>query len=444
MGQTANISAHVVQEIDELICNPDELGQHAAVFDLKIGEQHYGPIEAAQLKEFFLIHDDLAEEAQVKRTSEELYTSYFEHPHFQRRRPQLVRQQSLEDVEQEYLWVLKDGQKNGPYTKTQLNEQVESSQLLRTDLVSLDEGQTWQRLYEIEEFDRRKLESNQLPATPEGQVFVNSLRETRSQLARAGHQREEDEALTGLAYIGNLRNGKGVEGEKRVPRPIGAQVGKDQSASFELPKQVQEPQWIWYGLFAASLMGIVALLLTWQDSAPKRSTDGRSQNGPAQMAREIEPEPTQQDQNQAPIQPRRSGQDNRNTSRERNQPNEKEREPVDTFDSRPKTISRPRTRTRTRTQSFRESKAYRQAQSRSAQQERQMEDDPYQEDDYYYDEGDVPPEQDPVRSQLSRETTDPRNSWADDLESIEDDPEYYEPDYVEPGVYPEEELYEEY
>lgn len=436
MGQTAKISNHVIQEIDELICNPNDLDQNAAIFEIRVGEQHYGPIESEQLKEFFLIHDELADQAQVKRTGEELYVPYFEHPHFQRRRPQLVRQQSLEESEQEYLWVLKDGQKNGPYSKTQLNDQVESSQLLRTDLISLDEGQTWQRLYEIEEFDRRKLEPKQLPATPKGQVFVDSLRETRSQLASSDHQKEEAEALTGLAYIGNLKSGKGVEGEKRIPRPMGAQVGQDQGASFQVPEkeaketnEKQETQWIWYALFGASFMGIIVLMLTWQSSTPKPSAKTPQQRKPSQTG----PRSQAQQQDQSSSTPRASANQRQNRQPQNNQPTQ--REPIESYS--------PPGRNQQNTTSFRESKAYQQAQNRHGQQERQMQDDPYQ-DGYYYDEGDVPPEQDPVRGHLSRETTDPRNSWADDLESIDDDPEYYEQEYVEPGAYPEEELYEEY
>lgn len=431
MGQPAKISDHVAQEIDELICDPSQLSSQAAVFDLKIDQQHYGPIEANYLKEFFLVHDELADQALIKRTHEELYVPYFEHPHFQRRKPQLVSQQSLDEVDQEYLWVLKQGQKTGPFTKSQLSEQVESSQLLRTDLISIDEGQTWRRLYELEEFDRRKLESNHLPPTPQGQVFVESLRETRIQLASSDNQREEAEALTGLAYIGNLKNGKGVEGEKKVPRPLGAQV---EMKEFSSPKTSvsQNQQWPWYALFGVSLVGILALILTWQTSGTQdksSSSQSTQDSSRTQMAKEVEPqqnlESKQNENTQAPLEARRPASPNRERAQLRQR-----RQPLD--------IGQRKTTTRSQT-SFRESQAY-----RETQQERQMLDDPASEDGYYYDEGDVPPEQDPIRRQLTRETTDPRNSWADDLESIQDDPEYYDEGYVEPGVYPEDELYEEY
>jgi outer membrane biosynthesis protein TonB len=247
-------------------------------------------------------------------------------------------------------------------------------------------------------------------------------------LASENTLNEESDALTGLAYIGNLRNHKGAASEKRIPRPMGAQVSGDQTQDTEENGR-PETHFVWYGLFVASLVGILALLFTWQNNPDPRpaSQPTQQQRQPARMAEEIKPQETQQ--NQAPKAAQRPVSQNQ----DRSVPPTPEREPIDTFESQESN----------NTTSFRESRAFKQAEARSNQQEREMQEDPYQ-DDYYYDQGDRPPEQDPVRSQLSRETTDPRNSWADDLESINDNPEYYEPEYVEPGVYPEEELYEEY
>lgn len=428
MSQNAKIEEIVAHELGELMvtCDPTDASQVSDLFEVKCGEHVFGFTDAQSLREFLIIHDEQAQNIEVRKSGEEDWCAFYEHPQIQRRKPQLVQKQSLEQLAQEQFWVLKEGQKTGPFSAEDLKELVESCDVLTTDLVSNDKGHHWLRLYEFEEFDRRNLTHHELPNTPQGKVFAESLRETRIALTSSDKQREEAEAIAGLAYIGNLRAGKGVEIERKKRRQEReteeiedeqmSEISNGVDGAEKLKKNGQN-QLAWYALFFLSLTGTLILLLTWNSGAPEQI-----QTAPdSQTAQAVPQNPAAQAQRQQQQAARTPGQKS---------PTTQSRIPV-TIGKR-QAIEAPQATGQPRVQqnSFRKSAAFQRAQtSPRVSGERQMEDDPYV-DDYFYDDGSSTFESDPVRSQLSRDTIEPSidNTWVEEMT----EPEMYDTAVEEP------------
>lgn len=423
MSQNAKLQEMIAFELGELMVTFDanDPAQVSDLFEVKCGDHVFGFTDAQSLREFLIIHDDQAQNIEVRKSGEDEWCAFYEHPQIQRRKPQLVQKQSLDQLAQEQFWVLKEGQKTGPFSAEDLKELVESCDLLTTDLVSNDKGHHWMRLFEYEEFDRRNLSHHELPNTPQGKVFAESLRETRIALASSDKQREEAEAIAGLAYIGNLRAGKGVEIERKKRRQENEakeESATDQAELDEVKKPAAQNQLAWYALFFLSLTGTIILLLTWESGAPEQAaqtTAPQTQQAPQQTAPQaLQPVSRTPSQNSRP--------QNSAVSIGTRQAIE--------------SPSAPRA-PRAQQNSFRNSAAFQRAQSSPrVSGERQMEDDPYV-DDYFYDDGSSTFESDPVRSQLSRDTIEPAmdDSWVEEMT----EPEMYDTAVEEP---PFEDLFE--
>lgn len=416
MSQNAKLQEMVAHELSELMISPELVTEQelAELFEVRCGDKVFGHTSAKSLREFLIIHDDQTENLEVRKDSESEWCAFFEHPQIQRRKPQLVQNQSLEAVSEDQFWMLRDGQKVGPFTSEELKEKVEDCDLLATDLVSNDKGLNWMKLYEFEEFDRRNLQHHELPTTPNGKVFAESLRETRIQLARSDKEREEAEAIAGLAYIGNLRSGKGVEIERKKRRsevnPEQEVISQDRmnKESESAPQQL-----VWYALFFLSLTGTLLIFLTWNNGAPESEIGTQSQQTtvvtqPGQVAPMLEP--VSRTPAVAPTSADSTARQKEASSR---------RQMIE-----PSSAAAPRQQN-----SFRESPAFKRAQNAPrVSGERQMADDPYV-DDYFYDDGSSTFESDPVRSQLSRETIEPTldDTWVEEMT----EPEMFEDQGIE-------------
>ena len=177
------------------------------IFEIQVESKIIGPFWQEDLKEFLSDANLYSESTQVKSLEEGDWKSVYNHPYFQRRRPSLVSSEGMTNVE-EVFYLLKDGQKNGPFQKEKLQTMVDSMELLLNDFVSIDEGQSWGKLYEVDGFDRRTKNHENLPHKPEGHVFDNSVYDADKALAQADIISEETDAIVGLAYIGHLNEGK--------------------------------------------------------------------------------------------------------------------------------------------------------------------------------------------------------------------------------------------
>jgi hypothetical protein len=412
------------QFINELLqkkAGPNWSEQTGPFFHLQIpNEPAMGPFQGAELKNIFEGANFPQGTSVRDAKSIADWQDIYEHPFFQRRRPQLL---STEDFPKEInqAFVLIEGVKHGPYSLNEIDALFEEKELLLTDQVSFDEGASWRKLYEYEEYDRRNHQQSALPESPGWDVFKESNSEITDELQKVNEQKQEEEAIAGLAFLENLKSGKTA---KSYDKTYPTAQEDDQTLAKEndieepakeasLPKAHDPKAPINKRKFQyAYAVGILCMLfgsfyfLTSKPSRPQRNLSS-NQNQEAPMLEPSSPTEGKSAKN---------AKGNRNSYRS----------------PRLKPKLNPRTRkpaSITTSDSFRRD-------------DRRMEENPYQEDDYYkdqqqeddyykedyaYDRGDTPVEQDPIRSKLDKKTIDSQENFYDDGQQEQFQAEYDAP-----------------
>jgi hypothetical protein len=162
----------------------------------------YGPYETEALKSYAALHQHLFENAMAYNLGNETWKSFFKVAKFQRRKPKLVPIQSL--VLEDNFLILFNGEKKGPFSISQVEKFVESKKIPLNVQVSLDNGESWIKLYEHHHFDRRlKKNPEDLPFLPEQKLFEINPQVLQNKLQEAQKKQEEQDALVGLAFISN-------------------------------------------------------------------------------------------------------------------------------------------------------------------------------------------------------------------------------------------------
>lgn len=380
------------KSIEDLILTEEQIssGQYPTneIYDIKFADEEVGPIWQQDIREYLQGSGHFEEGTEIKSYDSEEWIHIFEHPLFQRRKPQLVSTQVLDNEEISYHLLI-DGQKHGPYTSFEVNSMIETKEILVTDEVSIDDGASWGHLYEIEDFDRRVLKSNEeLPHLPKGEVFDQSTSIANAKVKNIND--EKTNLIAGLAYIGNLRSGKAKE----------AMSKSFQNESEEGLEHIDEQEkttqsYLWPILFAISAIGLITIFITWSNQTP---TTDRS---PASTKTRVKTKKIE------PIKLKPIGTVNSPTQQD-----------APKIDNGSKVNSRPT--------SFRRSKAFRQA----GKEKKKLSDDaryPEENDDFYYDDNTEPVELDPIRSSLSKETIDPEFNDDEFVDEFEGDIDAREP-----------------
>lgn len=193
---------------EEEITSNVELREH--IFEIKDSEHSLGFISLYDLKAYVFEHEEEAKNYSVKAIDSDEWKNIYEHPFFQRRKPQLVSIETLKEVDDVQFYILQKGQKAGPYEKDQLLEMVENREILLTDTVSINGGHVWMKLFQVDGFDRRELrDSDQLPGMPDAE-FLNRPSDAVNNIG------ETTDAITSLAFLGNLKKGKTIERAREV------------------------------------------------------------------------------------------------------------------------------------------------------------------------------------------------------------------------------------
>lgn len=165
------------------------------------GQDVQGPFSTSYLNEKAKEHESFFETTMVFNLVIEEWRDFFSSAEFQRRKPKLVPAQNL--IQNEDFYLLDKGQKTGPYKLEEVKAKVESKEIQVSDEVSVDDGKTWIKLYEHHEFDRRLMKNQEdLPFQPEADVFEESDKVASLEVARAQKLKEDESAITGLAFIG--------------------------------------------------------------------------------------------------------------------------------------------------------------------------------------------------------------------------------------------------
>ncbi len=360
---------HVVGLKTLIVPNPDKYVSQD-LFEIRLGNARLGPILNQDLKAYVAQAANFPVSCLISQFASEQWVPLLQHPYFQRRKPQLV-SQPISTTTKEAYYVLQQGKKQGPYSHAQIDRMLDQKEILVSDQISADEGQTWGRVYQIDRFDRRQVGSQALPFMPEWQVFNNSFDEVERDLTN-DHRSAETDAIASLAYLENLQAGKAGKIAAKNP---GAK--KESFHTGPLPRNTM----LIVGAIAAVLI-LFAWLSSGSDPAPVAVRTPQTDNAPPvkNAAPARAPKPT--------VPKHRLGQDAKKA----------------VAPSLPDRMIQSINKKNPSDPGFRQSRTFKRAQVGEARSD----------DDFAYDQ-DRPLEQDPIGSKLSRETINPDDDYQQEL-----------------------------
>lgn len=166
---------------------------------VKIGDEVFGPFETASLHDYAAenYHEFVQAEASMEEPQE--WKPFFNHPQFHMKMPE-----PTEVVVEERYWLLNQGQKTGPFPRMAIDKKLEMGILSLNDMVSVDEGHTWNKFYHVEIFNPEGSGGgvDALPMPPLESAFARAKEELHERMD--AHERTGSHAgLASLVYLGN-------------------------------------------------------------------------------------------------------------------------------------------------------------------------------------------------------------------------------------------------
>lgn len=321
-----------------------------------VNDHQYGPLSSNDLKEIAKYEPSALSLLLFREDNELPWNLLAEHPVFNRRQEPGFEGQAILDSNEFYH--LKNGIKQGPYKFQDLEQMMSSKVISYTDHISLDNGQNWVYLYQLERFDRRDQNSEDLPHLPKLEIFDQSEIDAHENK----YEREVDEDLSQMSQL--------IQKTETSKSDVGATA----PLNFHLKSKK------WGAIAGVAILIFSFYLFSGKDESTR------------EPASSVNNEVTSQDQDSMKDQPS-------DELKKKKTPTKR------AFERRPPTTSKP-----TRTKSFTESEAFKSSREKLGEHMREEIEDTAEAEDV------DPYEYDPVRSKVSKETMDRMN----DNENIDD------------------------
>jgi len=169
-------------------------------------EKSFGPFQTHIISDYIdqvgLPTQTLLRDAKSLNDWQPLYS----HPQFQRRRPSLVPTKANDQIK--HLIILKDGKPQGPLTIQEIEDLISNKGLISTDTVSIDNGKSWVKLYQVPGFDQRTYSAAELPVNPE----KSAEQELNQEISKASGQ------MANLVYIESQKHTNHKESDQVDPQ----------------------------------------------------------------------------------------------------------------------------------------------------------------------------------------------------------------------------------
>ena len=200
-------SALEINKLDNFLFSKSDIqsaiSKREHIFELQINGENLGYISLYDLKDYAASNVQVAEKIFIRNIDQNTFLNMYEHPLFQRRKPQIIvpLDEKMALQEQEFH-ILINGQKSGPFNKGQIENFLNKKEMIMNDMISLNAGLSWQKLYSAPGFERRALRpASELPSIPEEDYLKQGPADLRL-------NDEVINATSSLAYLGNLKKGK--------------------------------------------------------------------------------------------------------------------------------------------------------------------------------------------------------------------------------------------
>jgi hypothetical protein len=166
MAQNNKINKVTLNDLSDLVVPDNWMEITGPFYHIKTESKEIkGPFHAhditALLEITTLPDETLIKDA--KNTTE--WSPLYAHPAFQRRKPSIVTE--ISNIQASKFYYLKNGNPVGPVTPTEMEQLITDKDIISTDAISIDECQTWLKLYQIPGFDQRSYSASELPIIPE-------------------------------------------------------------------------------------------------------------------------------------------------------------------------------------------------------------------------------------------------------------------------------------
>ena len=171
---------------------------------VKIEDEVFGPFETASLHDYARDNLQEFEHAFASPEDPQDFQPFFSHPEFHFEAP-------VQPVVEERYWILSQGQKVGPLTRMAVDKKLEMGILAMTDMVSIDDGHTWEKFFHNETFNPEGAGGvDSLPMAPLESSFARAKEELYEKMD--AHERTGSHAgLASLVYLGQKNEKVGLK-----------------------------------------------------------------------------------------------------------------------------------------------------------------------------------------------------------------------------------------
>jgi hypothetical protein len=174
---------------------------------VKVDNEIFGPFEIDSLQEYASKNEIEFQTAQASRMHRIDWHPFYFFAQFQN----LFKNPLQEQVVIEKFWILVNGQKTGPLTRVDIEKKFELELVNINDLVSLDNGESWQKFYNLEGFGLGG-GVDALPIPPTESSFAKAREEVQEKIESHSNFAPKL-GLAGMAYLGqgNEKSGPKLE-----------------------------------------------------------------------------------------------------------------------------------------------------------------------------------------------------------------------------------------
>lgn len=166
---------------------------------IKIQDQTYGPFETLSINHYAFENPDHFVIALAKRMNEEKWLPFLSHEVFKNT---LFKPEVIDEPKEKQFWMLIEGQLSHPANLKEINKRIELGRLSLTDSISTDEGETWHKIYHLEEFAHKLHSSRELPVSPGEAQFNRAKIKVFEKLESQAQEVARKENMSGMAYLG--------------------------------------------------------------------------------------------------------------------------------------------------------------------------------------------------------------------------------------------------
>jgi hypothetical protein len=180
----------------------EQLGLEAQdLWLLKIGDQQFGPFETLSLQHYAFENKSDFDGAFAHKMDHESWVYFQNIEDFKSIFKTEVESQEEEDKGR-WFWILVQGRMSPPHSFDDIEKKIELGLLSLTDAVSTDEGETWHKIFDIEDFSHKLHSGKELPQCPREEEFQAARILVMEKIESHKMENMKQENVSGLAFLG--------------------------------------------------------------------------------------------------------------------------------------------------------------------------------------------------------------------------------------------------